>query len=86
MYLHVARYLTTRSAGSHISQFFDLLQFLGHQKIFYKTCMCAVKVALNFLSILFFLVTAKNSSVMHADSESSFRNATWISELATDGV
>ena len=40
-----------RSAGSHISQFFDLLQFLGHQKIFYKTCMCAVKVALNFLPI-----------------------------------
>ena len=42
---------TARSAGSHISQFFGLLQFLGHQKIFYKTCMCAVKVALNFLPI-----------------------------------
>ena len=42
---------TARSAGSHISQFFDLLPFLGHQKIFYKTCMCAVKVALNFLPI-----------------------------------
>eukprot|EP01048_Picozoa_sp_COSAG05_P005406 COSAG05_NODE_319_length_11483_cov_406.525604_9_plen_115_part_00 len=41
----------TRSAGSHISQFFDLLQFLGHQKIFYKTCICAVKVELNFLLI-----------------------------------
>ena len=35
----------------HISQFFGLLQFLGHQKIFNKTCMCAVKVALNFLLI-----------------------------------
>ena len=43
--------VAARSAGSHISQFFDLLQFLGHQKIFYKTCMCAVKVALNFLPI-----------------------------------
>ena len=43
--------LSARSAGSHISQFFDLLPFLGHQKIFYKTCMCAVKVALNFLPI-----------------------------------
>ena len=41
----------TRSAGSHKSQFFDLLQFLGHQKIFYKTCICAVKVALNFVLI-----------------------------------
>ena len=40
-----------RSEGSHISQFFGLLQFLGHQKIFYKTCMCAVKVELNFLLI-----------------------------------
>ena len=27
---------------------FDLLQFQDHQKIFSKTCMCAVKVALNF--------------------------------------
>ena len=45
--------LTARSTGtsSHISQFFDLLPFLGHQKIFYKTCMCAVKVALNFVPI-----------------------------------
>ena len=28
-----------------------MLQFLGHHKLFYKTCMCAVKVALNFLPI-----------------------------------
>ena len=28
--------LSTRSAGSHKSQSFDLLQFLGHQKIFYR--------------------------------------------------
>ena len=44
---------TTRSAGSHISQIFDLLQFLSHQKILYKTCMCAVKVAMNFLVIVY---------------------------------
>ena len=52
--LRVALFISSqvpRSAGSHISQFFDMLQFLGHQKIFYKTCMCAVKVAVNFLVI-----------------------------------
>ena len=48
---YLATIHAARSAGSHISQFFDLLPFLGHQKIFYKTCMCAVKVALNFLPI-----------------------------------
>ena len=43
----------TRSAGSHISQSFDLLQFLGHQKnILQKTCMCAVKFVLHFMLIL----------------------------------
>ena len=56
MSIHAKRALhllpfTARSIDSHISQFFDLLPFLGHQKIFYKTCMCAVKVALNFLPI-----------------------------------
>ena len=42
---------SARSAGRHISQFLDMLQFLGHQNIFSKTCMCAVTVALNFLLI-----------------------------------
>ena len=40
---------SARSAGSHISQFFDLLPFLGHQKIFYKTCMCAALIQLGGL-------------------------------------
>ena len=35
-----------------LSQFSDMLQFLSHQKIFYKTCMRAVKVVLNFRVIL----------------------------------
>ena len=30
----------------------DMLEFLSHQKIFYKTCMRAVKVAMNFQMIL----------------------------------
>ena len=38
---------TTRSEGGYASQFSDLSQFLDHQKIFSKTCMCAVKMALN---------------------------------------
>eukprot|EP01048_Picozoa_sp_COSAG05_P019255 COSAG05_NODE_2967_length_2458_cov_1.609580_5_plen_52_part_01 len=44
--------LSARSTDSHISQLFDLLPFLGHQKIFYKTCMCAVTVALNLGTFL----------------------------------
>ena len=38
----------TRSEGGYLSQFSDMLEFLSHQKIFYKTCMRAVKVAMNF--------------------------------------
>ena len=38
----------TRSERGYVSQFYDLLQFLDHQKIRYKTCMCAGKVELNF--------------------------------------
>ena len=43
---------STRSERGYVSQFSDLLQFLSHQKIFYKTCMRAVKVVLNFRVIL----------------------------------
>ena len=39
---------TTRSEGGYASQFSDLSQFLNHQKIFYKTCICAGKLVLNF--------------------------------------
>ena len=44
--------VATRSEGGYLSQFSDMLEFLSHQKIFYKTCMRAVKVAMNFQMIL----------------------------------
>ena len=44
--------VATRSEGGYLSQFSDMLEFLSHQKIFYKTCMRAVKMAMNFQMIL----------------------------------
>ena len=50
-YMYGILRLSTRRR-SELSQFSDMLKFLSHQKIFYKTCMRAVKVAMNFQMIL----------------------------------